>query len=948
MNLGRIQTCLAVLVSMGITFAAANLLAAEPVTLSSGWTLQDVAEVPSGQGGDVLSKVGYAPANWHKATVPGTVLTSMVNDGVYPEPMYGENNRPDKIPEKLCRTSYWYRTEVTVPADYAGKRIWLNFDGINYTADVWVNGKQTGTIRGAFARGIFDVSGLVQPGQPAAIAVRINPPPHPGTPHEHTVAAGTGGNGGDLVQDGATFGCTIGWDWIPAIRDRDMGIWQKVTLTTTGPVRVDDPSVSSELPLPKTDSADLMVLATVRNATDQPQTGTLKGSFDGGGFSVPVSLQPHEVKEVKVTTAEAPQLHVANPKLWWPNTYGEQHLYTMHVAFDASGAESDAKDANFGIRKITYHVTPQETRIPQTDNLTVFVNGVPIFCKGGCWGMDEALKRIPREVLEAKVRFHALAGYTMIRNWVGQSTSQDFYDACDKYGILIWDEMFQANKSDGPQVGGNPSPKDTPEVAALRKATVAMYLENVREKVIRFRSHPSIALWCGRNESDPAPKEVADGLKKMTAELDPARYFQANSDEGRGVRSGGPYSWRVPSAYFAPAGGGGRALEPFKTELGSVSVPTLEAIKAWMPEKDWYDLNDDWALHDLCSGAQAGNTFPTQIATRYGAIAKRDLADFVRKSQMAMYETYRAMYEGRQAKLFNPCSGVLTWMSNPSQPSFVWQIYSYDLEPLAALYGAKKACEPVHVQLNQNDWHVMVVNTLPEPQQGLQAAVRIFNMDGTLKSEKTLPVSAKPCAATDLGVPQWPAGLSPVHYVKLELKDAAGKLLSENFYWRTTATIAADAAPKGADIFGSGGLGRGGRGGGGGRGGAPGAAEDFSLLQTLPTAEVQVTLSRHDEAGKCLIDATIANTTKTPALQIHLQLRKEKSGSRVLPAYYSDNFISLLPGERRTVLIEAAVSSLGGQRPVVTVDGWNVTTTAVSFPNGAAVAPNKDAFVGPK
>ena len=353
-----------------------------------------------------------------------------------------------------------------MPADFAGKRIWLNFDGINYTADVWVNGKQAGTIRGAFARGIFDVSGLVQPGQTAAIAVRINPPPHPGTPHEHTVAAGTGGNGGDLVQDGATFGCTIGWDWIPAIRDRDMGIWQKVTLTTTGPVRVDDPSVSSELPLPKTDSADLMVLATVRNATDQPQTGTLKGSFDGGGFSVPVSLQPHEVKEVKVTTAEAPQLHVANPKLWWPNTYGEQHLYTMHVAFDAGGAESDAKDTTFGIRKITYHVTPQETRIPQTDNLTVFVNGVPIFCKGGCWGMDEALKRIPREVLEAKVRFHALAGYTMIRNWVGQSTSQDFYDACDKYGILIWDEMFQANKSDGPQVGGNPSPKDTPEVAA--------------------------------------------------------------------------------------------------------------------------------------------------------------------------------------------------------------------------------------------------------------------------------------------------------------------------------------------------------------------------------------------------------------------------------------------------------------------------------------------------
>ena len=149
---------------------------------------------PSDQGGDVISKVGYAPANWYKATVPGTVLTSLVNDGVYPEPLYGENNRPDNIPESLCRTSYWYRTEVGVPADFAGKRIWLNFDGINYTADVWVNGKQAGTIKGAFARGIFDVTDLVKPGQRAAIAVRINPPPHPGN------SAGAHGGGGDRRQ----------------------------------------------------------------------------------------------------------------------------------------------------------------------------------------------------------------------------------------------------------------------------------------------------------------------------------------------------------------------------------------------------------------------------------------------------------------------------------------------------------------------------------------------------------------------------------------------------------------------------------------------------------------------------------------------------------------------------------------------------------------------------
>lgn len=939
-----------------VTGSQAKPAAGPPtMVLSSGWQLQDIVKVSDS--GQVISRSAYAPAQWYKATVPGTVLTSLVNEGVYPEPLYGENNRPDKIPDSLCRTSYWYRTQFEVPREYRDKRVWLNFDGINYTAEVWVNGQKAGEIKGAFARGIFDITDLVKPGERAAIAVRINPPRNPGNPPEQTVALGTGGNGGILMADGPTFGCTVGWDWIPTIRDRDMGIWQKVTLSATGPVRIDNPSVSSDLPLPKTDTADLMVLTTVRNATDKAQTGTLQGTFDGGRFSVPVTLQPHEMKEVKVTTAEAPQLHVKNPKLWWPNTYGKPNLYTMHVSFDVGGTPSDAKDTNFGIRKITYQVPPQETRIPQTENLTIFVNGVPIFCKGGCWGMDEAMKRIPRERLEAQVRFHALANYTMLRNWVGQSTSQDFYDMCDKYGILIWDEFFQANECDGPQVGGIPDKNDTPEVLAWRKAVIEMYLDNVREKVLRFRSHPSIALWCGRNESYPAPKQVAEELTKMTAELDPARFYQANSGDGRGVLSAGPYCWRVPAAYFVPvpaADGGGhggskRGLEPFKTELGSVSIPTLASIKAMMPEKDWYDLNDDWASHDLCSGAQSGNTFPVQLATRYGAIAPRDLTDFVRKSQMAMYETYKAMYEGRQAKLFNPCSGVLTWMSNPSQPSFVWQVYSYELEPLAALYGARTACEPLHVQLNQDDWHVMVINTQDQPKTGLQAVVRVYNMDGTRKSEKTLPVSAKPCAATDLGAAEWPEGLSPVHYVKLELKDAQGKVLSENFYWRTTATVAPDRAPQATSIFGAGGIGRGAQ-AGGGQGKAPAPAEDFSLLQTLPTTEVRVTPKRQDAAGKCLIDVTIANPTKTPALQVHLQLRQQRTGKRVLPVYYSHNFISLLPGESKTVTIEAASSSLGKETPEIAVDGWNVTVAVRNFPDGGgvAVALNKDAFVGPK
>jgi beta-mannosidase len=485
--------------------------------------------------------------------------------------------------------------------------------------------------------------------------------------------------------------------------------------------------------------------------------------------------------------------------------------------------------------------------------------------------MDEAMKRIGRDRLEAQIRMHQIANYTMIRNWVGQSTSEDFYELCDQYGILIWDEFFQPNPSDGPTM------LDT-----------RMYLANVREKVLRFRGHPSIALWCGRNEGKPTPPLVDQGIGKITAELDPSRLYQPSSTDGRGVRSGGPYSWRTPSSYYVFP-----ATEAFKTELGSVSIPTLEAIHGMMPQKDSWPVNDDWAEHDLCKGAQEGQgrnpvLYPDMLAQRYGP--SNDLADFARKGQMANYEAYRALYEGRFAKMFKPCSGVLTWMSNPSQPSFVWQLYSYDLEPNASLFATRHACEPVHVQMNQSDFHVMVINNRPVRLDNLSARVRVFNLDGSLKYEHISPVTAAPEAATDAGQIIFPTDLSPVHFVKVELLDASDQVISDNFYWRAAADH----------------------------------PDDFTALNTLPTVAVDMAVSRADRDGKCLLDVKVSNPTQSVALMAHLQLRRKGSGARVLPVYYSDNYVSLLPGERRTISIEAAVKDLGGDEPIIALDGWNV------------------------
>ena len=888
---------LAAIVATLLLPARADAADQPPVTLSTGWQLFDAPRVP--ETGDVISSAAFAPKNWYKATVPGTVLTSLVNDGVFPEPLYGENNRPDKIPEYLCRMAYWYRTAFAVPANYTGKHVWLNFEGINYKAEVWVNGKQAGTIAGAFARGIFDVTALVKPGESAVLAVKILPPPNPSNPLEQTVALGLGPNGGLFSKDGPTFISTQGWDWIPGIRDRDMGIWQKVTLSSTGNVVMQDPYVFTHLPLPRTDTADVTIETVVQNVSDSPQTGVLHGKLGDLAFqSASLTIPAKGTQTIKLAPDNTPQLHLQNPKLWWPNGFGDPNLYLLHLSFDVGSTPSDTRDLNVGVREITY-------ALPGSDNLALSVNGVPVFAKGGDWGMDEAMKREPRERLEAQIRFHKEANYTIIRNWVGQSTSEDFYDLCDKYGIMLWDEFFQPNPSDSGRGRGGNGEQDILDVP--------LYLANVKEKVLRFRNHPSIALWCGRNEGDPSPQILADGLAVMLKDLDPARLYHPNSNDGAGVKSGGPYSWRPPAAFYTfpitvnPRTGA--PPEAFKTELGSASIPTLESIYGMMPKADAESLpNDDWAEHDLARGADNGNTYPDTIAKRYGPAPT--LQAFVREAQLANYEAFRAMYEGRFAKLFAPSTAVITWMSNPAQPSTTWQIYSYDLEPFASFFGVKKACEQIHVQMNQNDFHVMVINQLPKPLAGLKVRVRVLNLDGTVKYDQTTPIAtAAGSAATDAGAIAFPTDVSAVHFVKVELTDAQGKLLSDNFYWRGVNEA------------------------------------DLTALDSIPDVALDSKITRHDAGGQCLLDVTLTNPAKTVAVMAHLQLRKQSDNTRVLPVLYSDNYISLLPGESRTVTIEAAAKDLAGAQPLVALDGWNVTTKDQSFPGNTRIAVNTAAQV---
>ncbi|HEY4001572.1 MAG TPA: discoidin domain-containing protein [Candidatus Xenobia bacterium] len=776
---------------------------------------------------------------WYAATVPGSVLTSLVNDGVLPEPLYGLNNR--RIEERYNQFDWWYREHFTLPSAWTGRRVWLNFDGINWKADVWLDGKNAGQIDGAFTRGRFDVTDVIHGGD-NLLAVRIHHNKTPGVPLEQTQTAGTGPNGGKLGADNPTFHATVGWDWIPGIRDRSMGIWQPVWLSATGPAVIRDPQVVTEVP--SLSEARLTVRTGVRNAGTEPWDGALRGTVGGLSVEMPVHLLAGETREVSF-----PPQTLDRPRLWWPNGYGPQNLYTLHLTLrGADGAPSDVSDTHFGVRQMSYDDHGHE--------LVVMVNGKKILCKGGNWGMDEAMKRIPRARLEACIRMHALAHLTMIRNWIGMDTEEDFYDLCDRYGILVWNDFWLANPVDGPD-------PDDP----------AMFLANAADCIERYRNHPCIAPWCGRNEGDPPPR-IQAGLQDLTTRLDGTRRYQTGSDR-QGVHGHGPYCYQDPVRYFSKLAHG------FTTEIGLPSVPSVDSLLSTMPRRDLWPINDTWAYHDFCHGAQNPHTYMAAMAARWGPA--NNIEDFTRKAQMLNYDDYRAIFEAWNRKLWHDCSGVLLWMSHPAWPSTVWQLYAYDLEPTAALYGVQKACEPIHVQLNLDDDTISVINNTFEDLHGLRATLDVYGLDGKKLTSVDTPLDAPADAATAAG--HLPDGLPPVCFVQLILQQQ-GKVLSENFYWH---------------------------------------AKDehrLQVLNTLPTVKLTGMAYRQGSTTS----VAIRNLTSHVALMIKLTLRDARTGRRILPAFASENYFSLLPGASKTVAIESAPSD----HAVVRVEGWNIRPTTLS------------------
>jgi Exo-beta-D-glucosaminidase Ig-fold domain/Glycosyl hydrolases family 2/Concanavalin A-like lectin/glucanases superfamily/Glycosyl hydrolases family 2, sugar binding domain/Glycosyl hydrolases family 2, TIM barrel domain len=902
-------------------------------TLAGGWKLIAAPKVEAD--GAAIAEPRFDVQGWYAATVPGTVLTTLVDRGVYPDPYYGLNNLA--IPETLNKQDYWYRTEFRGPAT-KGKHLTLTFEGINYRATVWLNGHRLGAITGAFIRGVFDVTGILKPGEMNVLAVRVSPPPHPGIPQEQSIEGGPGENGGLMCLDGPTFVATEGWDWIPGIRDRDTGIWQPVTLRATDEVKIGDPQVVTALPLPDTSTAKVEITVALTNASGSESHGTLKAEFEGASVTKEVALQPGE-NQIRLTPAEFAQLTVTNPRLWWPNGYGKQELYHLKLSFTEDGKISDVKEVRFGIREITYELSlldttghlrrvgysPTEARadagpdvdvthdgmrnIPPADPpppglpeawrdnwhswvasltaagehspavrasddlgtapyLVIKVNGVRIACRGGNWGMDDAMKRVSRARLEPYFRLHHDAHENIIRNWVGQSTEETFYDLADEYGLLIWNDFWE-----------------TTENYNIEAEDPALFLENARDVILRFRNHPSIAVWCGRNEGVPQPT-INEGLANLIRQLDGTRYYSPSSNQVN-LQNSGPYRYQDPKLYFTTLNHG------FSVETGTPSFSTLEAFEASVPKPDQWPMDDVWAYHDWhFQGNGDMHPFLAEMQTEFGA--PTSLADFERKVQMMDYVDHRAIFEGMNAHLWAPNSGRLLWMTQPAWPSNMWEVLSSDYDTQSSYYGEKKALEPLHVQLDLATDAVEVVNTTPTAMSAMRTTVDVFSLDNkTLLHKDVQSDFPADDVVTATRLELAPLEKQDVILVKLDLKDQSGNPMSSNLYWLT------------------------------------GDSRNFRDLVQLPLATVNATATATREGDQVRVHVELKNTGADLALQNKLTLVNSATGERILPAYYTDNYVSLLPGESRAVDVEYPASLASAA--ALTLRGFNLAQRSISI-----------------
>jgi exo-1,4-beta-D-glucosaminidase len=883
---GEIISCVfaSAVAASAFLFLVTASLSAQTV-LRDGWEVQRSAQVPAS--GSQVSEPGFSTRGWYPTSAPKTVFAVLVENGVYKNPYFAMNLRSfpgvaykiggqfanEEMPaDSPYAVPWWYRNEFEVPAADKGKQIWMQFRGINYRAEIWINGKKVAgadEVVGAFRRYDFNVTQFIRFGAKNAVAVSVSAP-----------------KAGELG---------IAWvDWNPAPPDKDMGLWQEVVLSTSGPVAVRHPFVETRLDLPKAEIAHLTVRAYVNNTSPEPVKGTLRGKIEGGGLSIDfakeVELAANESKEITISPDTVPSLNLLRPKLWWPYQMGEPFLHELTLEFVTSqNVISDTQSIHFGIVQTDSELTPEGNRLLK-------VNGKPVLVRGGGWAPDMML-RVDESRREAEFRYVKEMGLNTIR-LEGKLEDESFIERADRDGILVmagwcccdaWEKWGKWNE-ENKQVSVN----------------------SLRDQLLRFRQHPSLLIWLnGSDNPPPADREQAYlDIEKETHWPKPvissATAKKSEIPGDTGVKMSGPYDYVPPDYWLLDTKAGG--AYGFNTETSSgPAVPPLEELKTFIPEDKLWPISDVWNFHAGGSEFKNIDLFTHALELRYGKA--KDAADYAWKSQAMTYEGQRAMFEAYGRNKYKS-TGIIQWMLNNAWPSLIWHLYSYDLRPAGGYFSTKIALEPVHVQFSYDDRTVAVVNGTQIPQNALKIVAKLYDITGAEKFSREANVDvAADGVAKSVAIPE-PADISTAYFLNLQLFSATGKLLSRNFYWLSIKPDELDYA-KTEWYY------------------TPQTSfADLSALQDLPKATVRATLdpgvsSAHEFAFRVAVE----NVGKSIAFLTRLRLVSGKDQTEILPVFWEDNYISLLPGEKREVDVGIRRSDIGDAQPTLLVDGFNVIAT---------------------
>ena len=855
--------------------------------LDAGWELQSSAKVT--QGGEILSSTSYEPKSWYSVSVPTTVVAALVKAGVYPDPDTGMNIRSlpgmkYPIGESFSRIAmpkdspfavpWWYRKKFTLRASERGKSVWLNFEGINYRANIWLNGHRIGdtsTVAGAWRHYEFDVTDVVHAGGENALAVEVY------APTEHDLAI--------------TF-----VDWNPAPPDKDMGIFHEVYLTTSGPVALRFPAVSSMVNSPANDEADVTVTAQLGNATDKPVEGEASGKIDNIAFAKTVTLDPHQTKDISFNSSDFPQLKITNPRLWWPAQMGKPELYNLHLQFAVQGKLSDEADLRFGIRQVTSEVTEPTRRLFR-------INGKPLLIRGGGWSNDFLLrwdKQRQREELD----YVADLGLNTVR-LEGRPMPLDFYDETDRRGILVmagWsccDAWEQWNKW-------------STEDHEIAKASL-------RSEMLRLRAHPSLLMWLnGSDKAPPADQEatylaIEKELLWPNPILSSATARQTSNTGQNGVRMTGPYDYVAPSYWFADSAsdqpghgcdlGGCGGAHGFNTETSAgPAVPPIESLASMLGKDHLWPIDQMWSFHAGGGVFSDLTHYTAALNQRYGQATGAE--DYAEKSQLMTYEGVRGMYEAYSRNKY-VSTGVIQWMLNNAWPSTIWHLYDFYLRPGGGYFGAKIAMQPLHPVYSPVDHSIWVVSSQYTDVSQLTLKAVIYNLDMTEKFSKTLSIDAPADSSKPALTLPAIEGLTPTYFLVLALTDGAGKTVGSNFYWLSTTEDSIDWSKSNWYYT------------------PTKINSDFTALKTLPKVKLESSIRTVETEQQDTTYVTLKNPGKNLAFFIRLKLNKGPHGAEILPVIWDDNYFSLLPGETREIRARYAQRDLGGHPASLEILGWN-------------------------